>query len=160
MLWWNFFFKHLCSASSASEGVDFFGDMSPIRGRGLTPLPLKKWEKMRKILSMPWKTFFIETIFLYCHPCQNNTQYALKNFFYWNHFSILSPMLRGGGGGQSLGNMSIKIRVFYWCTPLPNNLSAEWLLVFILSCLFNCFRRLLKKNIEDDREAANKKPFT
>ena len=44
----------------------------PYQGGGSNPLPLKKsvfLDKMSKILCMPLKTFFIQTLFLYCHPC-------------------------------------------------------------------------------------------
>ena len=74
---------------------DFLDDMSPFRGGGSAPLPLK------------------------------NTQHALKNHFYHNQFLYCHPCLSTGseemfikkgveGGGQSLGDMSPEKSGFFY----------------------------------------------
>ena len=67
---------------------------------------------MLKIVSMPWKTFYISTIFLYCYPCLStgSKEYYLKKrekkviFFVFRHL---------------IGDMYPKKSSFFLMTQLP-----------------------------------------
>ena len=56
-----------------SRSKNFLGDMSHIKGEGSTPPPAKTVDFHQT------KTIFIQTLFLYCHPCLRVQ--VLKKYF-------------------------------------------------------------------------------